>query len=317
MGLNCVDLLPGAWSSVGLGCDSIPILQEGIELLAEDICSLQCDLSHITTTTDCDLLPADFDTLFPACFTIPDNAVVIQQCSCAMGGVKIWSYDPDISDWVRLGISFKVGAATDFVDPNNPTDAELLALFGGYPQNDVLVNIRPTREFWASSNCGVTWFQINDVPEIGADVQQTGFQSYNQIGRETVPFEFYDENIYTTGSSAAFGIEVDDLLDITVVYGYVIDQYSDAANPTDDGAFRIRLSGAVGDTSWYMGGASGNMNIVNGLNYATFNVKMKATTAANLRLRISFCANGTTPSGPQDWEFTGYCDRTSVSVARA
>lgn len=317
MVLVCDDLLSENFNSISLSCDSIPIIQDNLENLASAICAMRCDVGKIATTSDCSLLPEDFfPTLFPTCDDIPDGAVVHQICGCNQGGLKVWVYDPDVADWVRIAKEFAIGITSDFVDPNNPTATELLALFDGHIADDALVLVRPTKEIWFSSNCGFTWQLFEDVLPFGADVEQTGFASHTQVGRSVVLTQWYDENIYTTGSSTTFAVAVNDLLDITIIYGYTIDQYSDAVNPQDDAAFRFRLSGCVADTSWYQGGASGNATIINGINYGCFNVKMRANSTGNLRLRMYFNANGSTPSGATDWIFTCYIDRTSVSCTR-
>lgn len=316
MAIVCSDILTDDFASIGNNCNSIPIIVDNLESIANILCEMQCAVGHIATTDDCSILPEDFIDLFPACDEIPSNGVVLQACSCAQGGLKIWVWDG--SDWVRIAKEFAVGALSDFVDPNAPTPAELLALFGGHIANDAMVIVRPTSEIWFTANCGTTWTLLFDIPPIGADAENIVWdQTYFQSAPDANFFQWFDEELYTNGDTTTFPVEVGDLVDMTVVYGYVIDQYANATNPVDNINFRFRISGVIAQTDFLYGDPNGVAAIRNGVNYAEFNYKFRATVAGDLRLRIYSTATGTLPVDATDWQWTFYVSRSSVSVTRA
>src|SRR5690348_1033355 len=114
MALACDDLLTEDFSSIGANCESLPIIANNLENLANAICDLNCQAGHIATTDDCDMDPEDFVDLFPACVEAPpSNAVVIQACSCAQGDVKLWVWDENSGVWRRFAKEFAVGNTGD------------------------------------------------------------------------------------------------------------------------------------------------------------------------------------------------------------
>lgn len=316
MPLTCTDILDPSFDSIGLDCSAIPLILDNLESISNAVCDLRCAANHYTTTSDCTLLPADFfDELFPDCDVLPNGATVAQICSCGQGGVKLWVYDEDTGDWVRLAKEFAVGGTSDFVDPDNPTALELLALFGDHIADDAVVIVRPTREQWFTSNCGVTWTLLQDVPPIGADVQnETWDVLYNQNGSVGFYTQIFDNTLYSTGDTASFPIASGDLIDITIVYGYSIIT-SDGVNPQDDANFRFRLSGPFAQLDTYLGAESSIQTIRNGLQYAEFNIKLRATAAGNVRLRLYQQISGN--NNPANWAWEFYVFRSSVSVQRA
>lgn len=317
MGLSCGDLLTENFSSIGVNCESIPIIEENLENLASAICDLRCNSESVAVTSDCGLDPSDFfPDLFPSCIEIPNGATVIQICPCNSGGIKLWVYDEDDLGWKRFAKEVAVGNTGDFADPNSPTAAELNALFGGYVANEALVIVRPTKEIWFTESCGVSWTLLDDVPAIGMDVDNTTWnQSFFQDGSTGSYVLIFDETIYSTGSSTTFPIAEDDLINITVVYGYTIETTS-GANPVDDVNFRFRISGPVTQFDTDYGTlASGGQLIRNGLMYSEFTIKIRASQVGNLRLRVYETAGGS--SVAEDWQWTFFVLRTSVSVERA
>lgn len=315
----CTDCLPVGWEGVGQTCDSIPLLTDAIENICEAVCDMQCEISRIAVTSDCTLAPEDFfPTLYPACLELPEGAIVLQICSCAQGGVKIWVYDEDDLTWKRFAKEFALGAAGNFANPNTPTTAELNALFDDALANEALVIIKPTGALYYTDNCGVSWtFYTGITNPIDSDVQQTGTVLYAQNGETAGFIKMYDVVIYTNGESSTMPIAVGDLIDITVDFGYTITQFAEATNPVDNAQFKVEFSGPFSTSNTNFGTPQTSIAIRNGYSH-TFHIKKKATASGNLRCRIYANFDGTDVApGDDEWHWQFYVRRTSVSVQRS
>lgn len=322
----CTDCLPEGWEAVGQTCDSIPILVDAVENVCEALCNLRCEISRIVETDDCDMEPEDFfPALFPDCLELPDGAIVIQNCGCTNGGVRIWFWDELPSVWRQLGRDFAIGDEDDFVDDNDPTDAELNALFDEARNVNMLALISSTGVFWYSSDCGLNWDAVGaGGGVIDSDVQQTGDMVWYQNGPTSGWQVYFNEVIYTNGSSASMPIQTGDLIDITVDFGYIITQFAYATNPQDIARFRIQLSGPFPTYTVEYGHQGPPPNtlpteviIRNGFD-KTFNIKKKATKVGNLTCKISAEMGGTQPNDDgADWKWILHVHHTSVSVQRS
>lgn len=218
-------------------------------------------------------------------------------------------------DWIQLvvGTEFRVGQAADFVDDENPTAAELIALFVGNIADHALVLINSTKVMWFTEDKGVTWDDIAINVKIAIE----------NAGSLPAIFDYqldiyggayatvYDVDIYNNGTIGdnPLPIRVGDWVLVNVDFGYIITEFADATNPEDNVDIRLTFTGPFSHTFTYS-------DLKNGFHAATYTRAFIATANADLHLEIEFRGTGTAPTGPQNWEWQFFINFSNVTSIR-
>lgn len=155
--------ISGPWRPTGCTSNTALILM--METVVNYICDnisppsegMNNNLRIVPGGTASGAFNAEFYLATPA-----DDAIVIE------GNNVWWSVDNGANWDILEQSSFQIGTAGSFADPDNPTPAELRALFPqSLPANNALVFNTYNDAFYNSDDAGVTWGEVDYVKTTG------------------------------------------------------------------------------------------------------------------------------------------------------
>jgi hypothetical protein len=196
-------------------------------------------------------------------------------------------------------LEYRTGLAGNFVDDQNPTNAELLALFGGNISDHALVGIRSTGAFYETNDSGLNWFSQSGTVRVA--IQDVANQTNLIINGQTpVSTTVASGIIYSSGTATSgdtpLTVSIGDEVDVRGLLQYYIDQYAFATNPVDSVTMQIVLTGAVNKTIG-CGNLRDNADVYIGKNFI-------ATGNGTINYSFNITATGTATTNPAiDWRW--------------